>query len=434
MCNKKKICNFAPGKNDGFGKTRVVTDVPVHQLCVDRLPACGGISNCFVKHQAMKGVNYYLVLIGLVLSSCVGEQKGIFGSLPALYEQGASRQRDLEDLLASGDADDAEAAAAMNDFMNTYTSLEQNIRREGKRLVGQLVKVLTSPASGLKAGAGVISAVTPGAVTIVEIRIPVDKAPKGNKAYVCFLDDDNELVAKAPAWYDAAAKAVRMDVVFAMNPDGQTVADGAFDHYDQTSQLALVSEKEYNFNSYGDSNEVSLVTEPVMETTTDSLLATDSTQLTAATDSLQTEEEPEEKWNGPVLTSHGVEQVRLGASLRALPDRIAGLYDHKRLEKEVDEMEEETMLTAVFYQNGQRVMTALGDEQGNLVFLTVEAPTIKIDVNGHYFGVGDPLQPLYLLKGVVIDESGAFAATYHGISIAPTPTGAIHAISIGAVW
>ena len=117
MCNKKKICNFAPGKNDGFGKTRVVTDVPVHQLCVDRLPACGGISNCFVKHQAMKGVNYYLVLIGLVLSSCVGEQKGIFGSLPALYEQGASRQRDLEDLLASGDADDAEAAAAMNDFM-----------------------------------------------------------------------------------------------------------------------------------------------------------------------------------------------------------------------------------------------------------------------------------------------------------------------------
>ena len=97
-------------------------------------------------------------------------------------------------------------------------------------------------------------------------------------------------------------------------------------------------------------------------------------------------------------------------------------------------MEEETMLTAVFYQNGQRVMTALGDEQGNLVFLTVEAPNIKIDVNGHYFGVGDPLQPLYLLKGVVIDESGAFAATYHGISIAPTPTGAIHAISIGAVW
>ena len=123
----------------------------------------------------MRGVNYYLVLIGLVLSSCVGEQKGIFGSLPALYEQGASRQRDLEDLLASGDADDAEAAAAMNDFMNTYTSLEQNIRREGKRLVGQPVKVLTSPASGLKAGAGVISAVTPGAVTIVEIRIPVIK-------------------------------------------------------------------------------------------------------------------------------------------------------------------------------------------------------------------------------------------------------------------
>lgn len=374
--------------------------------------------------------------LGVFLSSCMSERRGIFGSLPEMYEQTASQQRDLEELLASGSADDQEAARAMRDFMQSVKSLENNATRESKSLVGRKVSVVASQASGLRVQGGEIAAVSPGAVTTVEIRVPLDKAPAGGKAYFCFLDDDGEPVAKALGWYDARTRAVRLQVPFAISTDGVTVPEGAFDHYDLTQRLALVSESEYRQDSYVPTEQT------VKEETVDSGAALpdtiqldDSAILTVEPDSVLAEaEEPEPQWTGPVLNSNGVGEVRLGASLRALPDHIHGLYDRKKLETEIDEMEEEALLTATFYMGKQRVMTALGDEQGNIVFLTVEAPTIKIDVDGHFFAVGDKLAPLYGLRGVSIDETGAFACTYRGISVSPTPTGRIHSISIGAVW
>lgn len=375
--------------------------------------------------------------LGMFLSSCMSERRGIFGCLPEIYEQTASQQRDLEALLASGSADDQEAAQAMHSFMQSVKSLENNVTRESKSLLGRKVSVVASPASGLKVNGGEIAAVSPGTVTTVEIRVPMDKAPVGSTAYFCFLDDDGEPVAKARGWYDAKARAVRLQVPFAISTDGVTVPEGAFDHYDLTQRLALVSESEYRKDSYVPTEQT--IKQP---TTVDSgmaqpdtILLDDSAILTIEPDSLPGEAaEPEPQWVGPVLNSNGVGEVRLGASLKGLPDHIHGLYDRKKLETEIDEMEEEALLTATFYLGKQRVMTALGDEQGNIVFLTVEAPTIKIDVDGHFFAVGDRLAPLYELHGVAIDETGAFACTYRGISVSPTPTGRIHSISIGAVW
>lgn len=374
--------------------------------------------------------------LGVFLSSCVSERRGIFGSLPEMYEQTASQQRDLEALLASGSADDQEAAQAMRGFMQSVKTLENNATRESKSLLGRKVSVVASPASGLKANGGEIAAVSPGTVTTVEIRVPMGKAPVGGKAYFCFLDDDGEPVAKALGWYDAKARAVRLQVPFAISTDGVTVPEGAFDHYDLTQRLALVSESEYRQDSYVPTEQT--VKQPAVDSgmmQPDSILLDDSAILAIEADSVLSEaEEPEPQWVGPVLNSNGVGEVRLGASLKALPDHIHGLYDRKKLETEIDEMEEEALLTATFYLGKQRVMTALGDEQGNIVFLTVEAPTVKIDVDGHFFAVGDRLAPLYELRGVAIDETGAFACTYRGISVSPTPTGHIHSISIGAVW
>lgn len=377
-----------------------------------------------------------IMALGMLLSSCVSERRGIFGSLPEMYEQAAGQQRDLEELLSSGSVDDREAAEATRAFMQSVKVLENNSRRESKALVGRRISVVASPASGLKVREGKIAAMTPGTVTTVEIQVQVDKAPVGGVAYFCFLDDENEPVAKATGWYDAKIKAIRLQVPFALNTDGVTAPEGAFNHYDLTHGLALISANEYRRDSYVPAEEaVSQTTLDSVSVMPDTLHLTDTAILTEETDSLLTQaEEPQEQWTGPVLNSNGVSEVRLGASIKGLPEHIHGLYDRKKLEKEIDEMEEEALLTATFYLGKQRVMTALGDEQGNIIFLTVEAPTIKIDVDGHFFAVGDKLAPMYELKGVTIDETGAFACTYRGISVSPTPTGRIHSISIGAVW
>lgn len=388
-------------------------------------------------YNTMKRASLYAIMaLGMLLSSCVSEQHGIFGNLPKMYEQAAEQQRDLEELLSSGSADDIEAAEATRAFMHTIKELKNNAKRESKILVGRNIPVIASKASGLKVSKSEIVAVTPGIVTTVEIRVEVDKSPVGGVAYFCFLNDDNEPVAKATGWYDTKIKTIRLQIPFALNTDGVTAPEGAFNHYDLTHGLALISANEYRQDRYVPAEQaVSYITLDPVIVRPDTLHLTDTTILTETPDSILSEAEvSEHHWTGPVLNSNGVSEVRLGASIKTLPEHIHGLYDRKKLEKEIDEMEEEALLTATFYLGSQRVMTALGDEQGNIIFLSVEAPTIKIDVDGHFFAVGDMLAPMYELRGVTIDETGAFACTYRGISISPTPTGRIHSISIGAVW
>lgn len=371
----------------------------------------------------------------LLLSSCMNTQNGIFGRLPVIYEQTAARQRSLEEMLASR-PDDSRVQEAMSQYMHTVEQLQKNVRAEAALLMGDTVAVSATPASGYKITAGRISAVRPGVVTTVEIQIPASETPPNDRnAYICFIDEEGEPVAKAEAWYDSDIKAIRLEVPFAINPEGKTVGEDAFAHYDRTMRLRLVSANEYSADSFEGEMPGVLLTVDQTQVPTDSAKNLDTIQL-AVTDSVPTAEElPEEMhWDGPVLTSKGIGSVTLGSSLKAMPDHMPGVYDSKKLERQYDEMEEEPMLTASFLRDGKVVMTALGDEQGNMIFLTVELPGIKVNIDGHYFGVGDVLQPIYSLKGVVRDETGAFAATYHGISIAPTPGGLIHTISVGAVW
>lgn len=385
-----------------------------------------------MKRQALTAI----VGLCLMLGSCMNYQPGIFGRLPELYEQTAANQRALEELLGSGDNDDTSARSAMAAFMQSVKNLQGAAEKEARVLKGTPVPVSASMASGLRPGPAVIADVNPGVVTTVEIRIPLQQPlPAGTPAYICFLDEDGEAVAKSEAWYDNDIKSLRLDIPFAVNPDGVTVPEGTFIHYDRAMQLKFVSALEYQADNYEGVGHGTLLTLEPTEDAADTESVSDTTAAVEIPDSVaDSEADIEPAWTGPVLTAKGIGALTLGTSLKALPDKMPGVYDSKKLEKQYDEMEEEPMLTATFYTEGKVVMTALGDEQGNMVFLTVESPAIKIDINGHYFGIGDSLQSIYGLKDVVPDETGAFAATYRGISIAPTPTGRIHALSIGAVW
>lgn len=386
----------------------------------------------------MKRVALTTILgICMLLTSCGIQQTGIFGNLPELYEDAAERQRAMEAMLRSGETDDEDARQAMALFMGSVRVLQANVTEEAKNLIGKEFPVTASAASGLQPEHGKITNVRPGVVTTVEINIPVhNQLRAAQPSFLYFLDEDGEIVAKSEAWYDPQKNTLRLDVPFAINPDGHTVEKGAFQHYDSAVKLMLISEQEFRSENFNESLPSTLLSLPPVSIQKDTIATEDTMALIAENDTVDNKntENEKQKWHGPILSAKGIGPVVLGASLKSLPDHLPGVYSNKRLEKQIDEMEEEPLLTATFYEDGKAVMTALGDEQGNIIFLTVESPNIKIDVQGHYFGVGDSLQPLMRLKGVVPDETGAFAASYHGISIAPTPTGLIHAISIGAVW
>lgn len=370
----------------------------------------------------------------VLLSSCLNERPGMFGRLPSLYEQTATEQRHLQALLSDGSESDSEMQDNMASFMQGVKHFEHEVKTEAARLQGQPVIIDASAASGLRPKGATIEKVNPGIITTVVINIPLAETPRqGDIGYLCFLDEDGEPVGKTEAHYDANTHSMRLVIPFAVNPDGETVEEGAFEHYDKAMRLRLVSNSEYMADNFEGEPAGTLLTLNPSAQPADTLARPDTTMLLTPDTTAQAEPDAPE-WNGPVLTAKGIGPVTLGASLKSLPEHLPGVYDSRQLEKQYDEMEEEPMLTATFYFEGEVVMTALGDEQGNLVFLTVESPHIKIEIDGQYFGVGDPLQPIYGLKGVKRDETGAFAATYHGISLAPTPTGEIHTISIGAVW
>lgn len=378
-----------------------------------------------------------LVSVSIMLSSCMNREVGIFGRLPELYEQAASRQRDLELLLRAGKATDIQAQQAMHSYMQYTAEMARHIEQEAKLLTGSDINVTATSASGIHPTSAKITNVRSGIVTIVEISIEL-AAPSADtsSAYLCFMDEDGEPIAKSEAWYDTSGQRLRIDVPFALNPDGATAPEGTFMLYDKAMRLRIVSPHEYMADNFEGDSSGALLSLPTSLANDTSVQSSDSVLTTETLDSLSNIQplNDVEIWTGPVLTPKGIGDVHLGASLSSLPSAVNGLYDHKKLDKQYDEMEEEPMLTATFYQDGKIVMTALGDEQGNLIFLTVESPLIKVDIDGHYIGVGDSLQDLLKLKGVAEDESGAFAATYHGVSFAPTPSGKVHAISIGAVW
>ncbi len=377
-----------------------------------------------------------ILLAAAMMSSCISQNPGIFGNLPEIYRHVAEQRRDVDELLADGTATDDEAAAAARGYTASLDAMQKLLQKEAKALKGHSIPLSTSRDCGYSASSAVIEEVTPGLVTKVLIRIPVKanaERTDDRQAYLTFLDADGLPVAKSIAWYDPDAKAVRLEVPFALIEEEKAVSPEAFDHYEQTMSLRLVGYKEYNSDNVEQPSSTLLKLEgsPLMHGDSATM---DSAENALLSDSTATDDPEAEAWNGPLLDAKGVGHIRLGAALTALPDHDEGVYDHKHLEKQFDEMEEEPMLTASFRLNGKTVATALGDEQGNIIFITIETPDIKVEIDGHYFGVGDPIPDLLKMKGVKPDESGAFAATYHGISFTPTPSGAIHSISVGAVW
>lgn len=377
-----------------------------------------------------------LVLAATLLSSCVSQKPGIFGKLPELYRQAASSRQNLEEMLASASLSDDKAALAMHEFSTGLKEIQKQIEKEAETLKGTMVPVSASNACGFKANRAFIELVKPGIVTQVIIKIPAEAdstVMANNQAYLTFTDEDNEPVAKSLAWYDKNAKAIRLEIPFALNDNENAVSPNAFCHYDMAMGIKLVSAAEYNADNSEQQSSTLLKIEK-FDSLNPAAGNNDTSSATNSKDSTENQEPEEVAWSGPLLSPKGVGAVTLGAPLTDLPDHMEGVYDHKHLEKQFDEMEEEPMLTASFSVKGKTVITALGDEQGNIVFITVETPDIKVEIDGHFIGVGDPIPELMRLKGVKPDKSGAFAATYHGISFAPTPTGLIHSISIGAVW
>lgn len=377
-----------------------------------------------------------LALTSLLLTSCISKTQGIFGSLPDLYESVASLRRDLDASIDSGAFDDKDAAKAMKEFNSKLEDMMLQIQSEAKLLKGVQIPISVTEESGYNTPKAFIETVIPGFTTIVSIRIPAEAGPKrlsDKKAFVCFLDEDSLPVAKALAWYDAKQKSILLDVPFSLLDGESAPPKGAFDHYGQVTAIRLVGEKEY-YSDNSEKQEGTLLTLEQPRVEISDSTSHDTSSINAPVDSIANKEEKDNAWEGPVLTPKGVGVIRLGASLVDLPGHVNGLYEHKVLEKQYDEMEEEPMLTATFRNGGKTIISALGDEQGNIVFITIETSDIKVEIDGHVIGVGDPVSQLLKIKGVKPDESGAFAATYHGISFTPTPTGKIHSISVGAVW
>lgn len=380
----------------------------------------------------------------LTLGGCTSVHQGIFGSLPELYEEMAAHQRAIGVAFTEG-LTDRQAARTFHRHVQAIEVLRQNVAEEALALRGRTVDAGATPSAPFEVGKGVIERVVPGTTTTVWMRFPARPRQNADPADVplFYLDRSGEVVAKAEAAYHPSLGAIIVRVPFEPSSDGTPLPEGYFEHYADAHRLIVVSHSEYQSDSLGTVAPKALVTDlpPVDITPSDSVAPIDSAaEPTARPDTVDAGaieaavDNPSPSFTGPRLTQRGVDAVVLGASIMGLPDRIEGLYDSKHVEKEYDEMEEEPLLTATFIRDGKEVMSVLGDEQGNIVFITIEGSNIKVEIDGRLFGTGDTLTSLYKMKGVRRDSTGAYAATFGSISFSPTPGGRIHTITVGNVW
>lgn len=86
------------------------------------------------------------------------------------------------------------------------------------------------------------------------------------------------------------------------------------------------------------------------------------------------------------MSSQGVDNVRIGSTLRAIPDSIPGLY--QKVVRHAG--------TALLVNNDTTVIivTAGGDDRSTITSMEVTSPMVRVSVGGKPVAIGDDIKPL----------------------------------------
>ncbi len=373
-----------------------------------------------------------LLILLTTLTGCDREEEGIFGALPRIYAE----MTQVENKMNRHTSNDATTPEKLKDILTELRDLEAEAQTECLRIKGSKVNCSASLTCGYTIADGEIANAEGGSISTVSIRIAAQRDSASNDQVYCFfLSHDNKIVSKEHGFYSSEANAIYINIEFNAMPSGKLCSPEFFDRYKSVSHIIIVSVDEFTSGIIPQhTRRAANIT--IRQDALDDLITPGNLHQPKPIekDTVAQPEEEVQLYDGPVLTNDGVGEVRIGAAINDLPEHLQGIYDSRKVEMESDEMEEEMLITATFYRNGKVVMTALGDTQGNIVYLSVDGSGIKTEIDGKYFGVGDALRSLMKQKGVKRDTTGAFAAHYGDISFSSTPRGKIHSMAIGAVW
>ncbi|MCM1079751.1 MAG: hypothetical protein NC344_08580 [Bacteroidales bacterium] len=131
----------------------------------------------------------------------------------------------------------------------------------------------------------------------------------------------------------------------------------------------------------------------------------------------------------PLVTSESIGMLRLGTTVKQLPQTMDGLYD-KMVIGETEEGPDGKTTSIVFHRNGKEIINATADEDGKLFVMEVCGQFPGVNVNRMLFRVGDSIADLKRQKGVVSNGAAGWAAVFNGVNFNEDVNGKIYSITI----
>ncbi len=342
---------------------------------------------------------------GQATENVAEQESGLFDDIVDVCVQMSENEQEMAEKFQEanqGKIKPDEAQQFLKQKMEEQKTLKAKLQEALQDLGEKPFPVSASEAVGVSFSEGVVTANGVG-TTVINIKAKPSAPVAGPSVYAYGLDSDNQIVYKTIGGVGSDGRiTASFRISIFSGPSKKLIPVEQIKKYASIVKLMVVTKEEYDAGFVPGSG-------------------APAPQQTTAQSAPKFE-----------LTSQGVDKVVIGADVKKLPKSVDGLYDKVVVNSEYNAMEDETTTNATFTLNGKDVMSAMADDDGEIIWIGVTTNAVAVKIGDAYFQVGSLVKDLLKAKGVKKDES--YAAVYNGIQFNKDVNGKISEISVGSSW